>query len=67
MKKPHIIELEGLQEWINENEALYASSTSPNKRLTMTMRGGFKLYHNREVVWEGIQPFRAIEKYNSII
>lgn len=60
------LEIAPLQEWMAENEVTYASSTHPKKKLNMTMNGGFKLYHNNEVVWQGIQPFRAIEKYNAI-
>lgn len=64
--KNHEIELAQLQEWMNEYEATYASSTHPKKRLAMTMSGSFKLYHNSEVAWQGKQPFTAVEKYNEI-
>lgn len=66
MGKPHIIELEPLQEWMATHETLYAVCSEQHKKLTITCNGTFKLYHNNEVVWQGIQPFRAMENYNAI-
>jgi len=64
-RKPHIITLELFQEWLMKNETVYASSL-PDKKLTVTMSGGYKVYKNGELYWQGMQPFAAIEKYNSI-
>jgi len=64
--KNHIIELDGLQEWMVETETMYASSTSPKKQLTVTTNGTLKVYHNGKAVWQGVQPFMAVEKYNAI-
>lgn len=63
--KPHLINVNDLQEWLGKTEVQYASDM-PLKKLTVTTSGGFKLYHNGVVVWEGIQPYRAVEKYNEL-
>lgn len=65
--KHHEIELAALQDWMQTAELLYASSTAENKRLVINASGGFTLYHNKEIVWQGIQPFTAVEKYNAIL
>lgn len=65
--KHHEIDLEGLQSWYEENEATFASSTRERKRLTCTLKGTFKLYVNNTVVWQGIQPFAAVEAYNDVV
>lgn len=64
--KNHQIELTDLQEWMENNEAIYASSSREDKKLVVSMHGGFKLYHKGNIVWEGIQPYRAVEKYNEL-
>lgn len=63
-RKPHQIELSELQNWLLENKALYASDG--NKRLLVNMSGGFEITVKNEVVWEGMQPFAAVEKYNDL-
>lgn len=65
-RKHHEIELEPLQEWINSNEIVYASSSRENKRLVFTMNGYFKLIVTGKVVWQGTQPYSAVERYNEI-
>jgi hypothetical protein len=60
------LDLKEFQDYLLTFEAVYAHDSKRKKRLVITGNGGFKIYDNKEVVWEGIQPLRAIEKYNSI-
>ena len=64
--KHHEIDLEGLQSWYDENEVMFAMSTAERKKLMCSMRGTFRIYVNDKLVWQGMQPFSAVEKYNSI-
>jgi hypothetical protein len=62
----HTIELKDLQEWIETEDVTFASSSRERKRLVATLNGGLKVIVGGTVVWEGCQPFSAIEVYNSI-
>jgi hypothetical protein len=62
----HTIELKDLQEWIETEDVTFASSSRERKRLVATLNGGLKVIVAGTVVWEGCQPFSAIEVYNSI-
>jgi hypothetical protein len=62
----HTIELQDLQEWIETEDITFASSTRERKSLVTTLNGGLKVIVGGTVVWEGCQPFSAIEVYNSI-
>ena len=64
--KSHTIELKDLQEWIATEDVTFASSTRERKRLVATLNGGLKVIVAGKTVWEGIQPFSAMEAYNSI-
>jgi hypothetical protein len=64
--KHHEITLEGLQEFISEEEVSFAYSTRENKRLVCTLKGTLKVKVGNKVVWQGMQPFTAVEKYNGI-
>ena len=41
-------------------------STRENKRLVCSLNGNIKVLVANEVVWQGTQPFSAIEAYNEI-
>ncbi len=61
------ITLDGLKEFATEHEVVYASSRGKvNKRLTITLAGGYKVYHNEEVVLETMTPAYAVKTYNTI-
>jgi hypothetical protein len=64
--KHHTIELKDLQDWLEEAEMTFASSTREYKRLVATARGGLKVTVAGKTVWEGMQPFPAMEAYNAI-
>lgn len=64
--KSHKIELEDLQKWIEQEDVTFASSTRERKRLVATLNGRLKVIVAGKTVWEGIQPFSAVEAYNSI-
>ena len=65
--KHHEIMLEELQQWVESEEALYASSSRERKRLTCTLKGTFIVRVAGVVKWQGMQPFSAVEAYNAII
>lgn len=64
--KHHTIELQDLQEWKEGKEVLFVSSTREKKRLVATLNGGFKVIVDNVVIYECIQPYLAVDKYNSI-
>lgn len=37
-----------------------------NKRLAMTLNGTYRVYHNKTLILETMQPYNAVEKYLSI-
>ena len=65
-QKYHTIELKDLQEWIETEDITFASSTRERKRLVTTLNGGLKVIVAGTVVWEGMQPFSAVEAYNAV-
>lgn len=61
------VTLDGLREFAKEHEVVYASSYGKvNKKLTITLAGGYKVYHNEEVVFETMTPAYAVKTYNTI-
>ena len=64
--KSHTIELSDLQKWIETEDVTFASSTRERKRLVATLNGGLKVIVACTVVWEGMQPFSAVEAYNAV-
>ena len=45
---------------------LLTSSSRENKRIVCSLNGNIKVIVAGEVVWQGTQPFSAIEAYNEI-
>lgn len=64
--KTHTIEIESLQEFQSREKILFAMSTKENKFLYCTLRGSYEVWHGKVLVMESMQPFSAVEKYNSI-
>jgi predicted Rdx family selenoprotein len=64
--KHHVIRLEDLQEWLAAEELTFASSTRERKRLVCTTKGTLKVYVAGSLVWQGMQPYSAVEAYNAI-
>lgn len=62
----HQVELEELMKFANEEKVMFASSSKENKKLFITLRGSYEVWHNGKRVWETMQPFIAVEKYNEI-
>lgn len=62
------LKIEDFQEWLNETEFTYASrfDGEDRKSLRLTTSGGFRIYINGVLYWEGIQPYRAIQKFNEL-
>ena len=64
--KTHTIELTELQGWLETEDVTFASSYRERKSLVATLNGGLKVIVAGKVIWEGIQPFNAVEAYNSV-
>jgi len=64
--KPHTVTLEEFQDWYAKEDVLFASSSRENKRIVCSLNGNIKVIVAGEVVWQGTQPFSAIEAYNEI-
>lgn len=64
--KSHTIELADFQHWLEEESMTFASSTRERKRLVVTLRGNIQIFVGNVIVWQGQQPYSAVEKYNSI-
>ena len=63
----HQIELKEIQKWMDSNPMKeIASSTKDNKILYATFKGSFEVHKNGKVVHATMQPFSAVEHYNSI-
>ena len=59
------VTVDGLIEFVQEHEVVYASSHGRvDKKLTITLAGGYKVYHNKKVVLETMNPSEAVKKYN---
>ena len=64
--KPHTVTLEEFQDWYAKEDVLFASSSRENKRLVCSLNGNIKVLVAGQIVWQGTQPFSAIEAYNEI-
>lgn len=64
--KHHEIKLEDLQKWLLEEETTFASSTRENKRLVCCLNGNLKVIVGGVTIWQGKQPYSAIEAYNGV-
>lgn len=65
--KNHQIKFEDLQNWLAEDQSrVFASSTKDKKKLKVTMQGGFVVEHKVKTVYQGMQPFVAVEEYNKL-
>lgn len=47
------------------DEVLYAGQL-PLKKLTFTLSGGYRVYHNNELVYDGLDGYWAVNRYNEI-
>lgn len=62
----HEISVGELQDWLTKEEVVFASSSRERKRLVCSLNGGMKVLVAGQIVWQGIQPFSAVEAYNAI-
>jgi len=61
-----ILDLNEFQEWIATQTTMYAKCSVSDKELRVTFNGNFQIFHKGEKVYECMQPFTAIEKYNEL-
>lgn len=64
--KHHEVTLKEFQDWYANQDVLFASSSRERKRLVCSLNGVIKVIVAGKIVWQGIQPFSAIEAYNNI-
>ena len=63
----HQIKIEDLIEWRNEKRLVrFASSTIENKELFVCLSGNYEVHFEGKVVLRTMQPYDAVEKYNSL-
>jgi len=62
----HIVEIEGLRQYMLEDYRTYASSygKGSRKELRCNLRGSYEVWHNNERVLETMQAIHAVDKYN---
>ncbi len=60
--------LDNLEEWKEQQELQFAGefSIKKHKLLCVTLSGSYRVYKERELVFETMQPFAAVEKYLDI-
>ena len=65
MSEPNLSQL---QDFLNNNKSTFCHKVTKKGRkdLMVNMRGGFEVYKNNTLIWEGMQPYSALEKYNEI-
>ena len=61
-----ILKLNDFNDWLNEKTTMYAMCSISNKELRVTFKGAYQIFHKGEKIFECMQPFTAIEKYNEI-
>lgn len=64
--EPHTIELKEFTDYLFTHSVMYAMSTKENKELRVYLNGAIKIFHEGVKVWEGVQPYKAVEVYNTI-
>lgn len=64
--KTHTVDLRELQDFQTKEKVLFASSSREQKKLYCTLRGGYEVWQFGVLVLETMQPYSAIEKYNSL-
>jgi len=64
--KHHEIEFSEFQKWFETVEITYANSTRERKSLSCTLKGNFIVRVYKDIVWQGVQPYSALEAYNNI-
>ena len=55
-----------LLEWKAKQKLMYASDSGRNKKLLLNLNGGFEIEVKGETIWQGMQAYSAVEKYNEI-
>lgn len=72
MPKEKKIEFEVLQEFMNTQKVLFARTDT--KMMEFNLSGGIQIFTkdrgtswlSRQKVWEGVQPYVALETYNDL-
>ena len=64
MNKIYELNVNDLLEWKAKQRIMYASDSRSTKKLFLNLNGGFELEVKGKVIWQGIQAYSAVEKYN---
>lgn len=68
MREP--LKFSDFQEWKEKTLFLYASGTDRNGKMVQilcSLNNNIIVRRSGETVWQGMQPFAAIEKFNDLI
>lgn len=61
-----ILELDEFNQWLATGSTMYAKCSVSDKELRVTFKGGYQIFHKGEKIFECMQPFQAIDKYNNL-
>jgi hypothetical protein len=64
--KPHTINLKEFSDYLSTYSVVYTRNIKLKKEIRVYLNGGIKIFHEGVIVWQGIQPYNAVEVYNSI-
>lgn len=74
MRDNELLKFEDLQDWLSDQEIVYASRMihgkgSTRHKLTLCVRcnGNFIVRVGATIYWQGMQPSIAVEKYNELV
>lgn len=65
-KKPFNVNFNDFQKWISELKTMYCSDSNTQLRMFVCFNGTIQIEHKGEIVWQGMQPFAAAERYNDL-
>lgn len=62
----NILEVNSLIDWVSNRSERYAYDSKNEKELRYLFSGSYQVFSKGELIWQGSQPYRAVEKYNSL-
>lgn len=65
--KPLVIDLSELSEFREKTTVLFARCGIMRKELRLSLYGGYQVWKDGEKIFEHMQPYPAVEFFNSIV